>query len=77
MSPESEEAMAVLRRMAKGHAGASSGERAAWDILGNFREGARVDFVDAFVRLDGRGKRAVLQVLVDVAGGKTGTADLR
>lgn len=77
MSPESAEAMEVLGRMARGHAGASSGERAAWEVLGNLREGARVDFVDAFVRLDGRGKRAVLQVLVDVASGRTGACELR
>jgi len=77
MSPESESAMKTLRRIARGHAGASSGERAAWEILQNLQNGSAVDFTDCYVRLDGTGKRAVVQLLVDLATGKTGLIDLR
>jgi hypothetical protein len=35
-----------------------------------------VDFADCYVRLDGTGKRAVVQQLVDLAAGKTGLWDL-
>lgn len=35
MSPECVEAVSTLRRMARGHPGASSGERAAWEIMKN------------------------------------------
>lgn len=63
--------------MARGHAGASSGERAAWDILENFREGTPVDFGDAFVRLDQNGRLAVIQLLLDLSGGQTGLIELR
>ncbi|MSU66023.1 MAG: hypothetical protein EXS38_07990 [Opitutus sp.] len=77
MSPASEQALAALRRVARGHAGASSGELAAWDILQNLTEGRSVDFSDAFVRLDGEGRRAVVQLLVDLAAGKTGLIELR
>lgn len=76
MTAASEQALAVLRRMARGHAGASSGERAAWEILRNFREGTPVSFGDCFVRLDGSGKRAVMQLLTDLAIGKTGLNEL-
>lgn len=44
MSPESERAMEVLERVARGHPGASSGERAAWAIRENLRDGTPVDF---------------------------------
>jgi hypothetical protein len=76
MTAVSEQALAVLRRMARGHVGASSGERAAWDILRNFREGTPVNFGDCFMRLDGSGKRAVTQLLADLAVGKTGLSEL-
>ncbi len=76
MSPQSEEALATLKRMARGHAGASSGERAAWEILGNLQDRSRLDFADCFTRLDGTGKRAVIQLLVDLATGKTGLIEL-
>lgn len=76
MTPQSTAALAALRRMARGHAGASSGERAAWEILENLRNGARVNFGDCFVRLDGTGKRAVVQLLVDLANGGTGLAEI-
>lgn len=76
MSPQSEEALATLKRMARGHAGASSGERAAWEILGNLQDRSRLDFADCFCRLDGTGKRAVIQLLVDLATGKTGLIEL-
>ena len=36
MTAASTVALETLRRMARGHAGASSGEVAAWEILGNF-----------------------------------------
>ena len=77
MTPASEEALATLTRMARGHPGASSGERAAWNILKNFQDGRAVDFSDAFVRLDGTGKRAVVTLLVDLATGKTGLLEPR
>lgn len=77
MSPQSEEAITTLRRMARGHPGASSGERAAWKILQNLQKGTEVDFADCYVRLDGTGKRAVVQLLVDLATGKTGLIDLQ
>ncbi len=76
MSPESADALATLKRMARGHAGASSGERAAWEILGNLRDRSRLDFANCFCRLDGTGKRAVIQLLLDVATGKTGLVEL-
>lgn len=77
MTAASKEALATLRRMARGHAGASSGESAAWAILANLRDGADVDFAGSFVRLDGCGKRAVVQLLVDLTTGKTGLIELR
>lgn len=76
MSPASQDALATLRRMARGHPGASSGERAAWEILKNLRAGTPVNFADCFVRLDGTGKRAVVQLFIDLAGGKTGLSEL-
>ncbi|MEO7346208.1 MAG: hypothetical protein ABIZ49_04195 [Opitutaceae bacterium] len=62
--------------MARGHAGASSGEAAAWEILGNLRKGNPVDFAGNFVRLDGGGKRAVVQLLLDLTAGGTGLIEL-
>jgi hypothetical protein len=38
MTAASKEALFTLRRMARGHAGASSGELAAWAILANRRD---------------------------------------
>jgi hypothetical protein len=77
MSPASQDALAVLRRMARGHPGASSGEHAAWELLQNLQSGKRVDFGDCYCRLDGTGKRAVVQLLVDLATGATGLIELR
>jgi hypothetical protein len=68
--------MATLKRMARGHPGASSGERAAWEILANFRDRAEVDFAGNFVRLDSCGKRAVVQLLLDLTTGGTGLNEL-
>lgn len=76
MTTASKVALDTLRQMARGHAGASSGEIAAWEILGNLRKGTPLDFAGDFVRLDGTGKRAVVQLLVDLAGGKTGLSEL-
>lgn len=76
MSPESQQAWATLRRTARGHPGASSGERAAWGILRNLQDGTPINFGDCFVRLDGEGKRAVVQLLVDLATGRTGLSEL-
>jgi hypothetical protein len=76
MTANSEEALATLRRMAGGHAGASSGEFAAWEILGNLRQGTPVDFAGNFVRLDSCGKRAVVQLLLDITTGRTGLSEL-
>lgn len=76
MTEASKVALDTLRSMARGHAGASSGEAAAWEILGNLRAGTPVDFAGSFVRLDGTGKRAVVQLLVDLAMGKTGLNEL-
>jgi len=76
MSPSSEQALAVLRGKARGHPGASSGERAAWDILQNFAAGSPVNFAECLIRLDGEGRRAVLTVLIDLASGRTGLSDL-
>ena len=77
MSPDTEEALSTLRRTARGHPGASSGERAAWEIMQNLTDSRPLDFGDCFVRLDGNGKRAVVLLLVDLATGKTGLSDLR
>ncbi|MFO1448248.1 MAG: hypothetical protein U1F61_08845 [Opitutaceae bacterium] len=77
MTPESEQAVASLRRMARGHPGASSGERAAFDLLRNLESGEPVELGDCFVRLDSTGRRAVLQILLDLAGGKIGLSELR
>lgn len=76
MSPESALALNTLKRMARGHGGASSGERAAWEILGNLQDRSRLDSADCFTRLDGTGKRAVIQLLADMAAGKTGLIEL-
>ncbi len=77
MSPAGAEAWANLQQMARGHPGASSGERAAFDLVRNFQAGEPVDLADSFVRLDGEGKRAVVTLLVDLATGKTGLSELR
>jgi len=76
MSPAGQNSWAALRRMARGHSGASSGERAAWDILRNLQDGTPVNFGDCYVRLDGEGKRAVVLLLVDLATGQTGLNEL-
>ena len=76
MTPKSADALTTLRRMARGHAGASSGELAAWDILQNLRDGTPVNFGDCFVRLDGSGKRTVVLLLIDLASGRTGLNEL-
>jgi len=76
MSPASQDALATLRRMARGHPGASSGERAAWEILRHLRDGTPVRFGECFVRLDGAGKRAVVQLLIDLSTGQTGLSEL-
>ncbi len=77
MTLESEKAQKILRRIGRGHPGASSGERAAYDLLKNLQDGTPVDLGDAFVRLDGEGRRAVIQLLSDLACGKTGLIELR
>lgn len=77
MTPYTENAGADPRDMAQGHPGASSGERAAYDLVKNFHEGKAVDFADCFGRLDGTGKRAVLQRLVDLVTGKAVLIGLR
>jgi|GEM_PF-1410302 hypothetical protein len=76
MCPTSQTALRCLQHTARGHPGASSGERAAWELLANFREGRQVNFADNFVRLDANGQRAVIQLLLDVATGKTTFSDL-
>lgn len=76
MTAASAEALETLRRMARGHAGASSGEIAAWEILDNFKRGASVNFSGNFVRLDSRGRRAVVQLLLDLTTGGTGLSEL-
>ena len=76
MTAASKEALVTLRRMARGHAGASSGETAAWEILANLRDGAEVDFAGNFVRLDSCGKRAVVQLLLDLTTGGTALSEL-
>lgn len=76
MTAASTAALDILRRAARGHAGASSGEIAAWEILGNLRKGNPVDFTGNFVRLDGCGKRAVVQLLLDLTTGGTGLNEL-
>jgi hypothetical protein len=63
--------------MARGHPGASSGERAAWELLQNLQTGRSVDLADCYCRLDGTGKRAVVQLLLDMAAGTTGLTELR
>jgi hypothetical protein len=62
--------------MARGHPGASSGEQAAWDILQNLTEGRSVDFGSCLVRLDGKGRHAVLTVVIDLVTGKAGLSEL-
>lgn len=76
MTSASKVALDTLRRMARGHAGASSGEIAAWEILCNLRMGTPVDFGDCFVGLDSGGKRAVVRLLADMAAGATGLSEL-
>lgn len=77
MNAETKEAWDTLRSMARGHPGASSGERAAYDLVRNFADGEAVDFADCFVRLDGAGKHVVVQLLFDLAMGKTGLIEFR
>jgi hypothetical protein len=69
--------LAKLRRIARAHPGASPGERAAWEILQNLREGRAVDFTGSLVRLDGTGRFAVAQLVADLAIGKTALFELR
>lgn len=76
MTAASAESLETLRRMARGHAGASSGEIAAWEILENLRHGTSVNFSGDFVRLDSRGRRAVVQLLLDLTTGGTGLSEL-
>lgn len=76
MTAASKVALETLRRMARDHAGASSGETAAWEILGNLREGTPVDFAGNFTRLDSCGKQAVMQLLLDLTAGSTGLSEL-
>ena len=76
MTAASKQALVMLRRMARGHAGASSGESAAWQILANLRDGAEVDFAGNFALLDSCGKRAVVQLLLDLTTGGTGLSEL-
>jgi hypothetical protein len=76
MSPESQQALRTLRGLARNHAGASSGERAAAEIVRNLGGHARLDFMDCYCRLDGRGKRAVILLLGDLASGRTGLIEL-
>ena len=76
MTAASKVALETLQCMARGHAGASSGEAAAWEILANLRDGAEVDFAGNFVRLDSCGKRAVVQLLLDLTTGGTGLSEL-
>lgn len=77
MNPSTEQALVTLRRMARGHPGASSGERAAWDILKNFEEGTPVDFASSLIRLDSEGRHAVATIIINLAVGKTGLIELR
>lgn len=77
MTPESEAALKALRKLARGHQGASSGERAAFDLLANLQQGAPVDMADCLVSLDSTGRRALLKVLLDLASGRTGLGELR
>lgn len=77
MSPASTEAWATLRTMARGHPGASSGEKAAFDLVRNFQTGKAVDLADCFVRLDGEGKKAVVLLLIDLASGDTALSEMR
>ena len=76
MSPESQQALKTLRSIARYHPGASSGERAAGEILRNLAGKTQVDFADCYCRLDGRGKRAVILLLGDLASGRTGLIEL-
>lgn len=76
MTEASKAALATLLRTARGHAGASSGERAASEILGNLQQGTPVDFVGSFVRLDSCGKQAVVQLILDLTTGGTGFGEL-
>lgn len=77
MNAETKEAWDALQAMARGHPGASSGERAAYDLVRNFSEGQAFDFADCFVRLDGTGKCAVVKLLVALARGRSGLIELR
>jgi hypothetical protein len=76
MSPQSQQALKTLRSIARHHPGASSGERAAAEILRNLVGKTRLDFADCYGRMDGRGKRAVILLLGDLASGRTGLAEL-
>lgn len=64
--------MAILRAPALGHAGASSGERAAWKISRNVTNGRSVDYSDCFSRLDGAQKREGTVLLLEVARARIG-----
>ena len=77
MSAEREKALATLQRMARSHPGASSGERAASEILAMLQQGRPVDLAECLVCLDGGGRHAVILLLIDLATGKIGLADLR
>jgi hypothetical protein len=77
MTPGAQYAWTLLRLSARGHPGASSGERAAFDLVTNFRTGCAVDFADCFARLDGEGRYAMLVLLIEVTSGRLGLFELR
>lgn len=75
MSPTSRAAEITLCPWAHGHPGPSSGAHAVWEILRSLQTETPVNFAGGYVRLEGEGKRAVAQLLVDRATGCTGLSE--
>ncbi len=76
MAPTTEQALAVLRKAARNHPGASGGEVRAHRILRSFTHSEPCAIGEEFVGLDAQLQHAVIQILVDLAAGKTGLIEL-
>jgi len=64
-----------LVRMASNHAGGSSGELAAWQLLQALTDKPCEKFIDAYARVDGPLKQAFLTILAAIGNGVIGAND--
>lgn len=77
MAPTTELARSDLRETARNHPGASGGEKRAHRLLRSLTHGEPCSIIDDFVGLDSTRQLALIQILVDLATGKTGAIELR